>query len=225
MHTLLKAALAASIIIFSTNAFAKKQSDDSEDQPVFGSGTFKAMAFRSIGPAYMSGRIADIAVDQTNPSTWYVAVGSGGVWKTVNSGTTWAPIFDEEAVYSIGDVTIDPSNPDIIWVGSGENHGGRHIGFGDGVYKSLDGGQTWKNMGLKESERISDIIVHPKDSNTVWVSVQGPLWTSGGERGLYKTVDGGESWARVLTPEDEWTGVTSLVMDSSNPVRELLLPM
>jgi len=217
MHTLLKAVLAVSILIFSADAFSKKQSEDLEDQPLFGNATFKAMALRSIGPAYMSGRIADIAVDQNNPSTWYVAVGSGGVWKTVNSGTTWTPVFDEESVYSIGDVTIDPSNSNIVWVGSGENHGGRHISFGDGVYKSLDGGQTWKNMGLKKSERISDIIVHPENSDTVWVSVQGPLWTSGGERGLYKTTDGGETWARVLTPEDEWTGVTSLLIDPRNP--------
>ena len=217
MTTLLKAILAASILIFNANAFAQKQSEDSEDQPLFGNQTFKAMAFRSIGPAYMSGRIADIAIDQTNPSTWYVAVGSGGVWKTENAGTTWTPIFDAESVYSIGDVTIDPNNADTIWVGTGENHGGRHIGFGDGVYKSLDGGQTWKNMGLKKSEHISDIIVHPEDSNTVWVSVQGPLWTGGGERGLYKTNDGGETWKQVLTPLDQWTGVTALLIDPRNP--------
>jgi len=217
MHTLLKAVLAASILVFSTTAFSKKQKEDTEDQPLFGNATFEAMAFRSIGPAYMSGRIADIAVDQSDPSTWYVAAGSGGVWKTLNSGTTWAPIFDEESVYSIGDVTIDPSNSNIVWVGSGENHGGRHLSFGDGVYKSLDGGQTWTNMGLKKSERISDIIIHPQDSDTVWVSVQGPLWSSGGERGLYKTTDGGDSWVRVLTPEDEWTGVTSLLIDPRNP--------
>jgi len=217
MHILLKAVLAVSIVIFSTDAFSKKEKEDLEDQPLFGNATFKALAFRSIGPAYMSGRIADIAVDQNNPSTWYVAVGSGGVWKTVNSGNTWTPVFDEESVFSIGDVTIDPSNSNIVWVGSGENNGGRHLSFGDGVYKSLDGGQTWKNMGLEKSERISDIIIHPENSDTVWVSVQGPLWTSGGERGLYKTIDGGETWKNVLTPEDEWTGVTSLLIDPRNP--------
>lgn len=182
------------------------------------SGTFSAMKMRNIGPAYMSGRIADIAVDQTDPSTWYVAVGSGGVWKTENNGTTWTPIFDKQAVYSTGDVTISPSNPNIIWVGTGENNGGRHISFGDGVYRSNDGGKTWKNMGLGQSEHISDIIVHPTNPDIVWVSSQGPLWTSGGERGLYKTTDGGENWARVLET-DEWTGVTSLVIDSSNPDR------
>lgn len=216
MNTLFKSFIAVSLVIFSSSAFAEKQP---EEQPLFGNGTFKSMAFRNIGPAYMSGRIADLAVDQTDPSTWYAAVGSGGVWKTVNSGTTWSPIFDGQSVYSTGDVTIDPSNPNIIWVGTGENNGGRHISFGDGVYKSMDGGQTWKNMGLKKSERISDIVIHPKDSNTVWVSAQGPLWTSGGERGLYKTTDGGETWKLVLKPEDKWTGVTSLQIDPRNPDR------
>jgi photosystem II stability/assembly factor-like uncharacterized protein len=174
------------------------------------------MTLRNIGPAYMSGRIADIEIDAKDPSTWYVAVGSGGVWKTDNDGITWKPIFDEQAVYSTGDVTIDPSNSNIIWVGTGENNGGRHLSFGDGVYRSLDGGETWKNMGLKESEHISDIIVHPTDSNTVWVSSQGPLWSKGGQRGLFKTTDGGNTWENVLKT-DEWTGVTSLVIDSSNP--------
>jgi len=174
------------------------------------------MKVRNIGPAYMSGRIADIEVDPKDPSTWYVAVGSGGVWKTDNAGITWKPIFDSEAVYSTGDVTIDPSNSNIIWVGTGENNGGRHLSFGDGVYRSLDGGQTWKNMGLKKSEHISDIIVHPSDSNTVWVSSQGPLWSKGGQRGLFKTTDGGNTWDHVLKV-DQWTGVTSLVIDSRNP--------
>lgn len=177
---------------------------------------FSSMKLRNIGPAYMSGRIADIELDPNDPSTWYVAVGSGGVWKTDNAGITWKPIFDSEAVYSTGDVTIDPSNSNIIWVGTGENNGGRHLSFGDGVYRSIDGGQNWENMGLEQSEHISDIIVHPKDSNTVWVSSQGPLWSKGGERGLFKTTDGGKSWKNVLKI-DEWTGVTSLVIDSRNP--------
>jgi len=177
---------------------------------------FSSMKLRNIGPAYMSGRIADIDVDPKEPSTWYVAVGSGGIWKTDNGGITWKPIFDKQAVYSTGDVTIDPSNSNIIWVGTGENNGGRHLSFGDGVYRSLDGGQTWKNMGLEQSEHISDIIIHPTDSNTVWVSSQGPLWSKGGQRGLFKTTDGGQTWKNVLKV-DEWTGVTSLVIDSSNP--------
>lgn len=217
MKSLMKAAFAASILATSVSVTAAKDSDDAKKALPFSTKTFEAMSLRNIGPAYMSGRIADIAVDQNNPSTWFVAVGSGGVWKTENAGTTWSPIFDKQAVYSTGDVTIDPSNSNIVWVGTGENNGGRHISFGDGVYKSLDGGKTWKNMGLKNSERISDIIVHPTNSDIVWVSVQGPLWTSGGERGLYKTTDGGENWKQVLTPEDEWTGVTSLLIDPRNP--------
>lgn len=215
MKTLLKAALAVSMALASTAVTAEKS--DKDKDAVFSSKTFKSMEMRSIGPAYMSGRIADIAIDQKNPSTWYTAVGSGGVWKTTNSGTTWTPIFDKQAVYSTGDVTIDPSNSDIIWVGTGENNGGRHISFGDGVYKSMDGGKTWKNMGLKASEHVSDIIIHPTNSDVVWVAVQGPLWTGGGERGLYKTVDGGKNWKLVLEGEDEWTGVTSLLIDPRNP--------
>lgn len=216
MNLLLKAAIAVSITVSSAQILAAK-SDDSTSKSLFKTNTFKAMELRNIGPAYMSGRISDIAVDQNNPSTWYTAVASGGIWKTTNAGTTWQPIFDKQSVYSTGDVTIDPSNSNIIWVGTGENNGGRHISFGDGIYKSLDGGKTWKNMGLKDSERISDIIIHPTDSNIVFAAVQGPLWTGGGQRGLYKTTDGGKNWQQVLTPEDKWTGVTSLLMDPRNP--------
>ena len=177
---------------------------------------FKGLEFRSIGPALMSGRIADIAIHPTDFSTWYVAVGSGGVWKTTNSGTTWKPIFDEEKSYSIGCVVLDPSNPEIVWVGTGENVGGRHVAFGDGVYKSVDGGASWKNMGLNDSQHISEIIVDPSDSDTVFVASQGPLWSAGGERGLYKTTDGGAAWSNVLS-DGEWTGVTDIVMDSRDP--------
>jgi len=186
------------------------------DDDVMSASTFDGLKVRNIGPSYMSGRISDIAVDEQNPSIWYVAVSSGGVWKTINAGTTWTSIFDNEAVYSTGDVTIDPNNSNVIWVGTGENNGGRHIAFGDGVYKSENGGKTWTNMGLGATERIGDIIVHPEDSNTVWVSAQGPLWTSGGERGVYKTTDGGKTWRSTLEL-DEWTGVASLVADPSNP--------
>ena len=213
MKKLLKAAVAVSIALSCSPTYADKNDKDE----IFSSLTFKAMELRNIGPAYMSGRIADIAIDQNNPSTWYTAVGSGGVWKTTNAGTTWTPIFDDQPVYSIGDVTIAPSNSNIIWVGTGENNGGRHISFGDGVYKSVDGGQTWKNMGLSKSEHVSDIIIHPTNPDIVWVSAQGPLWSGGGERGLYKTTDGGETWKQVLTPADKWTGVTSLLIDPRNP--------
>ena len=175
-----------------------------------------AFEFRNIGPAFLSGRIADIAIDPNNENRWFVAVGSGGVWKTDNAGTTWQPLFDEEGSYSTGCVTIDPSNSQVIWVGTGENVGGRHVAYGDGIYKSEDGGASWNNMGLKTSEHISKIVVHPTDPNTVWVAAQGPLWSKGGERGVYKTSDGGKTWKQVLG-DNEWTGATELVIDPRNP--------
>jgi len=177
--------------------------------------TFNGLELRSLGSALSSGRIADIAIHPDNENIWYVAVGSGGVWKTTNSGTTWTPIFDKESSYSIGCVTIDPNNSHTIWVGTGENVGGRHVGFGDGVYVSYDDGTTWKNMGLKKSEHISKIIVHPDNPNVIWVASQGPLWSKGGERGVYKSIDGGKSWRRTLG-DSEWTGATDLLMDPNN---------
>ena len=174
------------------------------------------LKFRNIGPAMTSGRIADIAIHPKNENIWYVAVGSGGVWKTTNSGTTWKAIFEKQKVYSMGCVTIDPNNPHTIWAGTGENVGGRHAGFGDGVYVSYDDGKTWKNMGLETSEHISKIIVHPTDSNIIWVASQGPLWSKGGERGVYKTIDGGKTWKRTLG-DTEWVGATDLLINPKNP--------
>ena len=172
--------------------------------------------FRSIGPAFMSGRISDLAIDQKDPKTWYVAIGSGGVWKTENAGTTFKPIFDNQSSYSIGCITIDPKNSNIIWVGSGENVSGRHVGYGDGVYKSIDGGQSWENMGLKKSEHIDKIIIDPRNSNTIYVAAEGPLWSEGGERGIYKSINGGKTW-KVSLYIDKNTGATDLVMDPRNP--------
>ena len=176
----------------------------------------RGLKFRSIGPAFMSGRIADVAIDPKNDNTWFIAVGSGGVWRTKNAGITWQPVFDKQPVYSTGCVTIDPLQSTTVWVGTGENVGGRHISFGDGIYKSMDGGTTWKNMGLPKSEHISKIIVHPENSDVVMVAAQGPLWSSGGERGFYRTTDGGKTWTRTLG-NDEWTGVTDIEMDPTNP--------
>ncbi len=188
-----------------------------EDDP------FAGIKLRNIGPALMSGRISDIDIHPKNDNIWYVAVGSGGVWKTVNAGTTWTPVFDDQSVYSIGSVTIDQLNPNRIWVGTGEDTGGRHTSYGDGIYLSEDGGSSWKNMGLEKSERISTVIIHPTDSNTLWVAVQGPLWSKGGQRGLYKTTDGGLTWNKTLgggeSGDDEWTGVTDVVIDPRNPNR------
>jgi len=177
---------------------------------------FNGLEWRNIGPAFMSGRIADVAWHPDDSSVWYVAVGSGGVWKTVNAGVTWTPVFDQQTAYSIGSVTLDPSNPETVWVGTGENVGGRHVAFGDGLYRSDDGGHSWTNMGLENSEHISKVIVHPEDSNTLWVAAQGPLWSKGGERGLFLSTDGGETWEKTLG-DDEWTGVTDVIIDPRDP--------
>ncbi|MEQ8532970.1 MAG: glycosyl hydrolase, partial [Imperialibacter sp.] len=174
------------------------------------------LKLRSIGPALMAGRIADIAVSTADPSTWYVAVGSGGLWKTTNRGTSWQPVFDEQPSYSIGSVTIDPNNPDVVWVGTGENVSGRHMGWGSGVYRSGDGGKTWQAMGLPASEHIGKILVDPRNSHVVYVAAEGPLWSAGGDRGLYKTTDDGKTW-NLMLPIDENTGVTDVEFDPSNP--------
>ncbi|HUD71475.1 MAG TPA: hypothetical protein VMQ62_05895 [Dongiaceae bacterium] len=178
--------------------------------------TFTGLELRNIGPAIASGRIADVAVHPRDPRTWYVAVASGGVFKTTNAGTTWTPIFDAQGSSSIGTVAIDPKNPLVVWVGSGENNSQRSVGYGDGLYKSLDGGATWEVVGLKNSEHIARIVIDPRDSNLVYVAAQGPLWSPGGDRGLYKTIDGGRTWKAVLTV-DENTGVTDLAYDPRNP--------
>lgn len=200
------------LAIASLGASTEKKEDDT----LLTDKTFAGLKLRNVGPAFMSGRIADIAIQPKNNSQWYVAVGSGGVWKTENAGTTWKPILDDQPSYSIGCVTIDPNNPYVVWVGTGENVGGRHVGYGDGIYRSQDGGESWKNMGLKKSQHISKIIVHPEDSDIIWVAAQGPLWSKGGERGLYKTTDGGKDWKKVLGG-DEWVGVTDIMIDPRDP--------
>ncbi|MEO0592527.1 MAG: glycosyl hydrolase [Myxococcota bacterium] len=192
------------------------RSDEDKEPETWSSQTFGGLELRTIGPALMSGRIADIAAPNDDPNTWYVGVGSGGVWKTTNAGTTWKSIFDGQGSYSIGDIAIDPSNPHTVWVGTGENVGGRHVGFGDGIYRSRDGGQSWKNLGLKASDHIGKIVIHPDDSNTLWVAAEGPLWSKGGERGVYKTTDGGKTWKNVLRV-GEWTGATDLEIDPRDP--------
>lgn len=202
--------------LLALSAFA--QSDGDEDTAALASSNFEAFSLRNIGPAFMSGRIADIIIVPDDPATLYVAVGSGGVWKTENAGTTWTSLFDGQGSYSIGSLGSDPSDPNRIWVGTGENHGGRHNGFGDGIYKSDDGGASWEKKGLEASEHISKIIVHPDDSNTVWVASQGPLWSPGGERGIFKTNDGGETWTNTLA-SGEFTGATDLLIDPTNPDR------
>lgn len=177
---------------------------------------FSNLTFRSIGPAVTSGRISDFAVNPKNQSEYYVATASGGVWKTTNHGVTFSPIFDGQGSYSIGCVSLDPNNASTVWVGSGENNNQRSVAYGDGVYKSDDGGKTWKNMGLKNSEHISEVIVHPQDANIVYVAAYGPVWSEGGERGVYKSTDGGTTWTCVKSVSP-FTGCNDLVMDPRNP--------
>ena len=195
---------------------AEAKAEDEKPKGGWSADTWSGLALRGIGPAVTSGRIVDIAVDPTDKKRWFLAVASGGVWRTENGGTTWTPVFDNEGSYSIGTVTIDPRNPNVVWVGTGENNSQRSVGYGDGVHKSEDGGASWKNVGLKASEHIGKILVHPKDSNVVYVAAQGPLWGPGGDRGLYKTTDGGKTWNAMLTI-DENTGVTDVVMDPRDP--------
>ena len=202
-------------------ASAKKEKKGKEGTPEeeagkLSSATFEGLKFRGIGPALMSGRIADIAIHPENQSVWYVAVGSGGVWKTTNAGTSWTSIFDAQPSYSIGCLAIDAAHPDTVWVGTGENVGGRHVSYGDGVYRSRDGGASWEQMGLAASEHIGNIVIDPRDSNTVYVAAQGPLWSQGGDRGLFKTTDGGQTWEKLLG-DDEYTGVNEVVLDSTRP--------
>lgn len=175
-----------------------------------------SLELRAIGPAMMGGRIADIAVHPARPHTWFVAAGSGGVWKTDNAGITFAPVFDDQTSYSIGEITLDPNSPDVVWVGTGENVSGRHVGWGDGVYRSRDGGASWQAMGLAASEHIGRILVHPEDSDTLLVAAEGPLWSSGGERGVYRSTDGGATWTRVLAVDDA-TGATDLEFHPTDP--------
>ena len=208
---------AAVALLFGVSA-AHLVADESDEKSAskLNAKTFSGLKLRAIGPALMSGRISDVAVDPVKPNTWYVAAGSGNLWKTTNSGTTWTPIFENYPSYSIGCVSIDPKNRFTIWVGTGEAVGGRHVGYGDGVYKSLDGGKTFTNVGLKDSEHVAKILVDPRDSNVVYVAAQGPLWSAGGERGLYKTSDGGRHWKLVLS-KGPYTGVTDVVFDPRNP--------
>ena len=193
----------------------KKSTDKDQETPLSEVG-LSGLKFRSLGPALTSGRISDIAVNPDNFNEYYVATSAGGVWKTVNAGNTYQPIFDGQGSYSIGCVTLDPTNPNVIWVGTGENNNQRSVSYGDGVYRSDDGGKSWQHLGLKTSEHIGKIIVHPEHPEIVYVAAIGPLWSAGGERGLYKTVDGGTTWEAVLTV-DTHTGVNDVVMDPRNP--------
>lgn len=215
MKLIAKVAGTLILCLFIQSTFSQPKAT-TESASAFSSQTFSGLKLRSIGPAVTSGRVSDFAVNPSNPSEYYVATASGGVWKTTNKGVTYSPIFDGQGSYSIGCVTLDPSNPGTVWVGSGENNNQRAVSYGDGVYKSDDGGKTWKNMGLKNSEHIAEIIVHPTNPNIVYVGAYGPVWTEGGDRGVYKSIDGGVTWTNVKSVS-AYTGCNDLVMDPRNP--------
>lgn len=198
--------------------FAQKKNADAAKEPKdpINSGVISGLKFRNVGPATTSGRVADFAVHPQNHKVYYVAAASGGVWKTENAGNTFEPIGDTISSYSMGCITLDPNNPNTVWLGTGENNNQRSVGYGNGVYKSVNGGKGWIHCGLQNSEHIAKIIVDPRNSDVVYVAAVGPLWNSGGDRGLYKTTDGGKTWTAVLTI-DANTGVTDLVMDPRNP--------
>ena len=179
--------------------------------------TFASLRARNIGPAFISGRVAQIAMFPESSDHYLVAVASGNIFLTYNNGTTWTPVFDNYGSYSIGYVAIDPKNPSIVWVGTGENNNQRSVSYGDGVYKSEDAGRTWRNVGLRKTEHIARIVIDPRDSNVVYVAAPGPLWKGGGERGLYKTTDGGKIWSASLIKVGDYTGVADVVMDPRNP--------
>ena len=188
--------------------------------PVFtanskGSGPFDRLFFRPIGPATPSGRVDDLAVLESDPTTFYVAMATAGVYKTTNAGTTFTTVFDNEGSASAGAIAIAPTDANLVWVGTGEANNRQSSSWGDGVYKSTDGGRSWKNMGLRDSKAVARIIVDPVDFNVVYVAALGNLWGAGGERGVYKTADGGLTWSRVLHVDDD-TGATDLVIDPQN---------
>jgi photosystem II stability/assembly factor-like uncharacterized protein len=183
----------------------------------FTADALKSIELRSIGPTLSTGRVADIAIDPKNPSVWYIASAFGGLWKTVNRGVTFTPIFDDQVSFTLCCVVIDPKDSNVLWLGTGENASQRSAHFGDGVYKSTDAGKTWKLAGLAASEHIGKIVIDPKNTNVVYVASQGPLWSAGGDRGLYKTIDGGATWQQVLKISDD-TGISDVVMDPKNPL-------
>ncbi len=212
-----KRLLAASAALFlaATIGMAARPSQAPASSDRLTADVLKGLAFRSIGPVIQTGRVQDIAIDPKNPNTWYVASAFGGLWKTTNRGTNFTPIFDDGGSFNLCCIVIDPKNSNILWLGTGENKSQRSAHFGDGIYKSTDAGKTWQRMGLEKSEHLGQILIDPRNSNVVYVAAQGPLFSAGGERGLYKTIDGGTKWERVLHVSDD-TGITDIVFDPRN---------
>lgn len=212
MHKLLWILLFSIFSINNTAFSDEEKKENKDDKDPMKEATFSGLKWRSIGPATTSGRIIDFAVQTDNPAHFWVAVACGGVWKTTNHGTSFTPVFDGQNSFSIGCLAMDPTNPYTVWVGTGENNSQRSVAYGDGVYKTMDGGKTWECMGLKKSEHIGKILIDPNNTDIVYVAAQGPLWGPGGDRGLYKTTDGGKNWEKILNISDN-TGVSDIVMD------------
>src|SRR2546428_1038740 len=206
------------IALFGAVNVVQSQATQSATAPKVDSETISGLGARNIGSAAMSGRIAALtAVHEGNRLTVYIGAASGGVWKSENGGTTYKPIFDKQPVQSIGAIAIDPTNPKVIWVGTGESWTRNSVSIGDGIYKSTDGGDNWKNVGLRESERIAKILIDPSDPNTVYACVPGKLWSDSEDRGVYKTTNGGQTWIKILKGSNPSTGCSMMSMDSKNP--------
>ena len=212
MFLFARAAIAAFVISIVSMSLVTTHAKDNPDAD----NPLTSLPLRHIGPAITSGRISDFAFHPSDPQIFYAAISSGNLWKTENNTITWTPLFENEGSYAIGVVELDPTNPKVIWVGTGENNAQRSVAYGDGVYKSTDAGKSWKNMGLADSGHISQIWINPENSSDVLVAAQGPLWNEGGDRGLYRTLDGGTSWSRILDI-DEHTGINEFVVDPRNP--------
>ncbi|TAJ12851.1 glycosyl hydrolase [Marinilabiliaceae bacterium JC017] len=209
--------LALALVCLTTGLQAKKKKTETTAQDTMINSTLvSGLQLRNIGPAFTSGRIADFAVNPDNHSEYYVAVASGNIWKTTNNGITFDPVFENYGAYSIGCLAMDPTNPHVIWAGTGENNHQRALAYGDGVYKSVDGGKSWTNMGLKESRHIGMILIDPRNANVVYVAAEGSTWGPGGDRGLYKTTDGGTTWEKILEISEN-TGINNIICDPRNP--------
>ena len=220
MHRLILFPLLALSLVCTPLTAQKQKTARGAGEPL-AAPTFQGLRFRSLGPALTSGRVSDFAVHPADRGRYYVAVASGGVWKTDNAGTVYTPVFDDQSVYSIGCIALDPANPAVVWVGTGENNSQRSVAYGDGIYRSDDAGRSWKNMGLRRSEHIGKILVDPRSSSTVYVAAQGPLWGPGGDRGLYKSTDAGQTWKAVLSISEN-TGVSDIAFDPRNPCGDRL---
>lgn len=212
------ACLAGMFLLSAGNVPEKKKDKEGKKEisDTLKSGDVSGLKWRSIGPAFTSGRIADFAVNPANHSEYYVAVAHGHVWKTVNNGTTFEPVFDNYGAFSMGCLKMDPKNPAVVWLGTGENNHQRALSWGNGVYKTVDGGKSWTNMGLKESRQIGMIAIHPENTDIVFVAAEGSVWGPGGDRGLYRTKDGGKTWEKVLEISEN-TGVNNVLIDPRDP--------